>query len=185
MGCRAIAVRLNSEGVISQRGEAGGCPRFGDDPERRLHRARRLESARHGEVPPHRQPPEVERDGCGKRRLEWNAPEDWLIYEDAHEALIDRVTFERAQRLMKERGEQAYATGFLTGKAKVSRYLLSGLLQCGVCGGSMHGRTVWKSKLRKDGSRVGTSYYVCGASITKGKSICQPVQFLQGPMDDS
>jgi hypothetical protein len=27
-------------------------------------------------------------------------------------------------------------------------------------------------------------YYVCAASVTKGKSICQPIQFLQSAMDD-
>jgi len=81
-------------------------------------------------------------------------------------------------------GQTKLDPGFLTGKAKVSRYLLSGLLQCGACGGSMHGRTTWKGKRRKDGSRVGTSYYVCGAAITKGKTVCQPIQFLQSAMDD-
>jgi hypothetical protein len=109
---------------------------------------------------------------------------EWLIHENAHEPLIDPVTFERAQRIAKERADQCYAAGFLTGKAKVSPYLLSGLMTCGVCGGSMHGRTTWKSKRRRDGSRVGTSYYVCGASITKGKAICQPIQFVQSAMDD-
>ena len=127
---------------------------------------------------------EVERDGCGKRRLEWNAPKDWLVHEGAHEPLIDRVTFERAQRLMKERATQPSATGFLTGRAKSSRYLLSGLLRCGVCGGSMFGRTSWKSLRRKDGSRIGTSYYVCSASIMKGKAVCPPVPFLQSTLDD-
>jgi len=72
----------------------------------------------------------------------------------------------------------------LTGKAKTSPYLLSGLIKCGACGGSMHGRTTWKNKWRKDGPRIGTKYYVCGAAITKGKSVCQPVQFPQRVFDD-
>ncbi len=127
---------------------------------------------------------EVERDGCGKRRLKWNDPQDWLVYENAHKALIDRDTFERAQRILKERGNHRQATGFLTGKAKTSPYLLSGLIKCGACGGSMHGRTTWKNKWRKDGTRIGTPYYVCGAAITKGKSVCQPIQFPQRVFDD-
>ena len=185
LGFKSIADRLNREGVVSPKGRGWSLSSI---------RAMVVNESYIGRVVWNRRAMgkfhrianrrEVERDGCGKRRLEWNAPEDWLIHEDAHEPLIDRVTFERAQRLMKERGEQTYAAGFLTGKAKVSRYLLSGLLQCGACGGSMHGRTVWKGKPRKDGSRIGTSYYVCGASIAKGKSICQPIQFLQEPMDD-
>ncbi len=48
----------------------------------------------------------------------------------------------------------------------------------------MHGRTTWKNKWRKDGTRIGTKYYVCGAAITKGKTVCQPIQFLQRVLDD-
>ena len=48
----------------------------------------------------------------------------------------------------------------------------------------MHGRTTWKNKWRKDGTRIGTKYYVCGAAITKGKSVCQPIQFPQRVFDD-
>ena len=57
-------------------------------------------------------------------------------------------------------------------------------LDCGACGGSLHGRTTWKNKWRKDGTRIGTAYYVCGAAITKGKTVCQPIQFLQRVLDD-
>ena len=71
-----------------------------------------------------------------------------------------------------------------SGKVQFVQGFFSMSQTCGACGGSMHGRTTWKSKLRNDGSRVGTSYYVCGASITKGKAICQPIQFVQSAMDD-
>ena len=33
-------------------------------------------------------------------------------------------------------------------------------------------------------SHIGTTYYVCGAAITKGKTVCQPIQFLQHKLDD-
>jgi site-specific DNA recombinase len=185
LGFKAIADRLNREGVASPRGRGWALSSIrvmlmNDCYIGRVvwnHRAmgkfHRIAGRR-----------EVERDGCGRRRLEWNPPEDWIVREETHEPLIDRVTFERAKRTMKERGEHARAAEFLTGRAKASRYLLSGLLRCGACGGSMHGRTVWKGRRRKDGSRVGTSYYVCGASITKGKSVCQPIQFAQTAMED-
>ncbi len=184
LGCRAIAVRLNREGVISAKGKGWGLSSI---------RAMLLNDAYVGRLVWNRRAMgkfhriadrrEVERDGCGRRRLEWNSPEDWLIHEEAHEPLIDRVTFDRARRLLKERGNQRTATGFLTGKARSSRYLLSGLVRCGDCGGAMHGRTTWKSKRRKDGTRISTSYYVCGTSIMKGKRFCQPILFLQEPMD--
>ena len=185
LGFKAIADRLNRQGVPSPKGKGWGLSSI---------RAMICNEAYIGRIVWNRRAMgkfhrianrrEVERDGCGRRRLEWNAPEDLIVYEDAHEPLIDRVTFERAQRILKERGDQAHAAGFLTGKAKVSPYLLSGLIQCGACGGSMHGRTTWKAKRRKDGSRIGTSYYVCGAAVSKGKSFCQPIQFLRGALDD-
>ncbi len=126
----------------------------------------------------------VERDGCGKRRIEKNAREDWLVYDDAHEPIVDRVTFERAQQVMTERAARRIATGFLSGKAKYSRYLMSGLLRCS-CGSSMFGQTVWKKEPRKDGSRISTSYYLCSAAVTKGASICPPVRFSHPALDAS
>jgi hypothetical protein len=47
---------------------------------------------------------EVERDGCGRRRLKWNDPQDLLVCEHAHEPLVDRDIFEQAQRVLEERG---------------------------------------------------------------------------------
>jgi site-specific DNA recombinase len=185
LGFRAIADRLNRQGIVSPRGRGWALSSIRAILMNPVYVGRvvwnRRSMGKFHRIADRR---EVERDGCGKRRLEWNAPEDWLVYENAHEPLIDRQTFDRAQRVMKERRDQAYAAGFLSGKAKVSPYLLSGLMRCGACGGAMHGRTTWKGKRRNDGSRVGTSYYVCGAAITKGKAICQPIQFLQKPLDE-
>jgi hypothetical protein len=67
---------------------------------------------------------------------------------------------------------------------KVSRLLLSGLIQDRACGGSMDGRTSRKNRRRKNGSPVGTAHYVCAASIIQGKPVCRPIQFLQSGMDD-
>jgi DNA invertase Pin-like site-specific DNA recombinase len=156
LGCRAIAVRLNREGVVSPKGTGWGLSSI---------RAMLLNEAYTGRVVWNKRAMgkfhriadrrEVERDGCGKRRLEWNSPADWLVHDGAHDRLIDAATFEKAQRLMKERSDPAHAAGFLTGKAKISRYLMSGLLRCGECGGSMFGHTTWKSARRKDGTRTG------------------------------
>jgi DNA invertase Pin-like site-specific DNA recombinase len=185
LGFRAIADRLNRQGVVSPRGRGWALSSIRVILMNPVYVGRvvwnRRSMGKFHRIADRR---EVERDGCGKRRVEWNAPEDWLVFENAHEPLVERDVFERAQRIMKERGDRAHAVGFLTGKGKTSRYLLSGLMRCGACGGAMHGRTTWKGKRRNDGTRVGTSYYVCGAAITKGKAICQPIQFLQKPLDE-
>ena len=185
LGFKAIADRLNREGVVSPKGRGWAMSSIRViimNPvyvgrvvwnRRRMGKFHRIADRR-----------EVERDGCGRRRLKWNDPQDWLVFENAHVALVDRDTFERAQRILEDRGNHRKATGFLTGKAKMSPYLLSGLVSCGACGGSMHGRTTWASKRRKDGSRIGTAYYVCGAAITKGKSVCQPISFMQRVLDE-
>ena len=185
LGFKSIADRLNREGVISPRGKGWAMSSIRVIIMNPVYIGRvvwnRRQMGKFHSIADRR---EVERDGCGKRSLKWNDPSDWLVYENAHEPLVDSENYERAQRIQKERGNHRKATGFLTGKAKTSPYLLSGLIKCGACGGSMHGRTTWKNKWRKDGTRIGTKYYVCGAAITKGKSVCQPIQFPQRVFDD-
>ena len=59
--------------------------------------------------------------------------------ENAHEAIIDRATFEQCQRRMKNSPYNA------ANRAK-HHYLLSGLLQCGYCGKRMVATTSGKGK---------------------------------------
>jgi hypothetical protein len=54
-----------------------------------------------------------------------------------------------------------------------SRFILSGLMECGLCGGRYQGVTRIKGKKRLDGTRVKNFYYGCGGYITKGKSVCE------------
>ncbi len=53
-----------------------------------------------------------------------------------------------------------------------SRFILSGLMECSLCGCRYQGVTRIKGKKRVDGTRVKTHYYGCGGYITKGRSIC-------------
>jgi len=54
-----------------------------------------------------------------------------------------------------------------------SRFILSGLMECSLCGRRFQGVTRVKGKKRVDGTRVKTRYYGCGGYITKGRSICE------------
>jgi site-specific DNA recombinase len=185
LGFNSIADRLNREGVVTPQAKGWAMSSIRVIIMNQVYFGRVVWNRRRmGKFHRIADRCEVERDGCGKRRLKWNDPQVWLVFENAHEALMDRDTFDRAQRILEQRGNHRKATGFLTGKAKTSPYLLSGLVSCGACGGSMHGRTTWKNKWRKDGTRIGTKYYVCSAAITKGKTVCKPIQFLQRKLDD-
>ena len=77
-------------------------------------------------------------DSSKRKRIE-NPRSDWIVHEGP--AVIDRRTWDRVQA----RGQ----TGFASPKAR-PRYLLSGLLECGVCGAKL---TITGGKAHR---------YVCG-----------------------
>jgi hypothetical protein len=135
----------------------------------------------------------VERKQAHGARLVPNDKADWLIVRDTHEALVPRALFEKAQQAMAGRGNGGGAHGTYiddgagagadsgaAAQAAViggwngarSRFLLSGLCRCGICGGKYQGVTRTKGKRRLDGSRVRTFSYACGSYIAKGRAAC-------------
>ena len=66
-----------------------------------------------------------------------------------------------------------------------SRFILSGLLVCEGCGRKYQGRTAWKGKLRNDGSRLKTFYYVCGGRVRNGKTTCDAPHVRQSDLEDA
>lgn len=60
---------------------------------------------------------------------------EWIIIEDAHEAIISKATWELANNIRKKKG-----TG--EGRYKKQLYLFSGFLECGLCGKSLVARKV-------------------------------------------
>ena len=114
-------------------------------------------------------------------RLVPNSKEDWIIVRDAHQSLISRRLFEQTRERLKSKPQSIEQRGInprlkthgRTWNGKRSRFMLSGLLKCGLCGNRYQGVTRNKGKKRLDGSRVKTFSYGCGGYITKGTSICQ------------
>lgn len=176
-GYKAIADRLNREGVLSPRNgnysnkAKAGWSRstiksildnpayFGDSTWNRRTGAkfyRRCEG----------QP--VERPLAQFAKVVRNDVSDHVISADAHPAIVDQATFERAHRLQRSRRT---APPHRTGRSKNSRYLLSGKIRC-ACGHAYIGQTVNKGTSRRDGTRVKTHYYMCGAYAAKGTSMC-------------
>lgn len=120
----------------------------------------------------------VERRNAHGARLVPNDPEDWVIVRDTHEAIIPRRTWELAKSVREGRpasiaqqGEPKRPVGGWNGKR--SRFILSGLVQCGRCGGRYQGVTRTKGKRRIDGTKVKNRYYACGSYIAKGRSACK------------
>ena len=75
----------------------------------------------------------------------FHAPEDWLIFENTHEAIIDQETFDNVQRIRSN--VKRYPDGW--GEAAP----LTGLLYCADCGGKMYVQRV------NNGKRI--PYYTC------------------------
>ena len=79
--------------------------------------------------------------------------DEWYIVENTHEAIIDRETFDKAQRLLLR-----YTR---TGPQQKKLYLFSGFLKCADCGKAM------------TRSKVGNAvYYYCRTYKDQSKSAC-------------
>jgi DNA invertase Pin-like site-specific DNA recombinase len=123
----------------------------------------------------------VDRENIHGARLVPNSKDDWIIVRDAHPALISRRLFEQAKQRRKSHPksleQQQRVTKFnahgKTWNGQRSRFILSGLMKCSLCGCRYQGVTRNKGKKRLDGTRVKTLYYGCGGYITKGTKVCQ------------
>jgi len=91
-----------------------------------------------------------------------------IVVEDVHDQLIDLETFDRCQRKLADRA--------VTGrKPRYSRYLLSGVLRCGHCGGTLAGKGYHKGSIPR--------YYACVNGATHPGKCCR-YQMPQKPIED-
>jgi len=123
----------------------------------------------------------VDRENIHGARLVPNDKDNWIIVRDSHPPLISRRLFEQAKQRrqshpksieQQQRVSQFNAHG-KTWNGQRSRFILSGLAKCSLCGNRYQGVTRNKGKRRLDGTRVKTLYYGCGGYITKGTNVCQ------------
>jgi site-specific DNA recombinase len=82
-----------------------------------------------------------------------NAAADWIVFENTHEALIDRATFVRVRQKLEARRDQS------TPHRNGGGFLFTGLLRCGHCGWPMHGCHLHYTH---NGKRYAYRRYVCG-----------------------
>ena len=82
--------------------------------------------------------------------------DDLIVIPDNHPAIIDRQTFDAARQRLSQRKRRT------TPHVNGGRFLLSGLVRCGNCGGTMAGQTRGSHVVR----------YVCGGYTRAGN--CEP-----------
>jgi len=85
-----------------------------------------------------------------------------LLLVGSHARLVDRAVFNRAEEVLRERRPRRRP-------ARPERYLLGGLLRCGVCGRGVFGLTRKRTWRRKDGTEVSRAYryYECPARAVR------------------
>jgi len=118
----------------------------------------------------------IDRQNIHGARLVPNHKQDWIVVRDAHPALISRRLFEQARQRLEAEPSSIRQRGKNHGRTwngQRSRFILSGLMKCGLCSNRYQGVTRVKGKRRLDGTPVKTRYYGCGGYISKGTSVCQ------------
>ncbi len=90
-----------------------------------------------------------------KKKIE-NPPEEWKIFENTHEPIIDKEIFNRVQELRRNKRRPAR-----TGKSN----MFSGIVRCADCGEKLYYCTSNSFETRQD-------HFVCSTSRKKGKEVC-------------
>ena len=90
-----------------------------------------------------------------KKTIE-NPPEQWKVFRNTHEAIVDEDTFQRVQELRRNKRRPAR-----TGKSN----LFSGVAYCADCGEKLYYCTTQNFEDRQD-------HFVCSTSRKKGKDVC-------------
>lgn len=87
----------------------------------------------------------------------WNDPEDWLIFENTHEAIVDEETWRLAQRT--KRAKHRIDT---TGEANP----FTGLVFCADCGAKMYNHRQYKSGADPEDRKLMDSYNCSTYTLT-------------------
>ena len=92
----------------------------------------------------------------------YNPEENWLVFENTYEAIIDADTWARVQELRKNKRRPTR-----TGKTN----MFSGIVRCADCGEKLYYCTSKNFEARQD-------HFVCSTSRLKGKEVC-PTHFIR------
>lgn len=115
----------------------------------------------------------VDREAIYGARLVPNEEADWITVPNTHEAIISRRLFCQArQKRLAHLCRQRNPNHGKTWNGKRSQFILSGLMQCELCGSRYQGVTRTNGRKRKDATVQKHRYYGCGGYITKGTAVC-------------
>ena len=89
------------------------------------------------------------------KKVIWNDPSDWMVFENTHEPIVDPETFDIVQRIRDGRRR-------LTPMGEMP--ILSGMLFCADCGAKLY-------QVRARGFTHAQEYFVC-ATYRKGVGMC-------------
>lgn len=107
-------------------------------------------------------------DPISKRRLANHGEEDKFFIKDHHEPIIDRETFENAQKLLEKRSYERKPKGSNATREKYSRqYAFSSILECGFCQSNLS-RRAWHSN-----SKYKKVIWQCMVNTKQGKNKCE------------
>ena len=85
-------------------------------------------------------------------------PEDWIVVQNTHEALVSRELFERVQAIRRRAAEKYSATE----KKPYTENILRGRVFCGCCGKNLHRQRSYKQRF----------FYRCITNDRVGKNVC-------------
>lgn len=116
----------------------------------------------------------------GKDKITERDPSEWIVVENAHEAIVDKKLFEEVQKKLESK--QKYRT-----RMKECDYLLSGLVHFKPCGIRLSGWVKTRDRLEERYYRCNRSQFGIETSYCKecrGKSIRQEVieDFIRNQM---
>lgn len=128
---REIASRLNSEGIPSARGGTWAMSAIRGDKRgigilsNALYSGRQIWNRSRW----------IKHPTTGRRIRKERPESEWIIRECPELAIIDAATWDATQQQLRQRGGRQPGAERRGGPGRPPRYLLSGLVRCGTCGG--------------------------------------------------
>lgn len=109
---------------------------------------------------------EVEGENRKKVKIIEIDKKDWAICENAHEPIVEKEVFMKAQAIIKSR-EGKYN---VSKRYNAAKHPLTGLLKCGKCGAPMICQK--RTNKKADGTKKEYRYYTCSSAHRHGRALC-------------